>query len=112
MFIVSKVAETPEEVRRWFLQEVGKLWPVAGGSLSLRKNRCIRPNCPLCRSGEGHPAYALHTRSQGRQTSLYVPDALVEEVKRAVENRKKLQQLLIEAGRRYVSALKAQRKRR
>jgi hypothetical protein len=29
-----------------------------------------------------------------------------------VENRKKLQALLVEAGRRYVNALKAQRKRR
>lgn len=102
--------ETPGDVRRWFLKEVEKLWPIAGGSLSLRKNRCIRPNCSLCRSGEGHPAYALHTRSQGRQTSLYVPDELVAEVEVAIQNRKKLQQLLVEVGRRYVKALKAQRK--
>ena len=34
--------------------EVEKLWPVIGGSWSLRKNRCIRPHCPRCRSGEGH----------------------------------------------------------
>jgi hypothetical protein len=104
--------ELPEDVRKWFLREVEKLWPLAGGSLSLRKNRCIRPNCPVCRSGEGHPAYALHTRSQGRQTSLYVPDELVERVEAAVQNRKKLQDLLVEAGRRYVNALKTQRKRR
>jgi hypothetical protein len=106
------VDELPEDVRQWFLREVEKLWPLAGGSLSLRKNRCIRPNCPVCRSGEGHPAYALHTRSQGRQTSLYVPDELVEKVKGAVQNRKKLQELLVEAGRRYVNAIKAQRKKR
>lgn len=104
--------ESSEHVRKWFMKEVEKLWPLAGGSLSLRKNRCIRPNCPMCRSGEGHPAYALHTRSQGRQTSLYVPDELVEKVGGAVQNRKKLQDLLVEAGRRYVNALKAQRKRR
>jgi hypothetical protein len=104
--------ENPEDVRKWFLKEVEKLWPLAGGSLSLRKNRCIRPNCPVCRSGEGHPAYALHTRLQGRQTSLYVPDELVEKVEVAVQNRKKLQQLLVEVGRRYVNAIKAQRKRK
>lgn len=104
--------ETPEAVRKWFLKEVEKLWPLAGGSLSLRKNRCIRPNCPVCRSGEGHPAYALHTRLKRRQTSLYVPDELVEKIEVAVQNRKKLQALLVEAGRRYVNALKAQRKRR
>ena len=46
------------------------------------------------------------------QTSLYVPDELVEKVEVAVQNRKKLQELLVEAGRRYVNALKVQRKRR
>jgi hypothetical protein len=66
----------------------------------------------MCRSGEGHPAYALHTRTGGRQTSLYVPDDLVEKVEVAVENRKKLQELLVETGRRYVNALKEERKRR
>jgi len=106
------MSERPEDVRKWFLKEVEKLWPVAGGSFSLRKNRCIRPNCLMCRSGEGHPAYALHTRLGGRQSSLYVPDDLAGEVEVAVENRKKLQALLVEAGRRYVNALKAQRKRR
>ncbi len=103
--------ETPDDVRRWFFKEVERLWPVAGGSLSLRKNRCIRSHCPVCRSGEGHPAYALHTRLGGKQTSLYVPDDLVEKVEVAVENRKRLQELLIEAGRRYVRALKEERKR-
>ena len=49
--------ETPEEVRKWFLIEVEKLWPVIGGSWSLRKNRCIRPHCPLCRSGQGQKSY-------------------------------------------------------
>ena len=29
------VGETPEDVRKWFLKEVEKLWPLAGGSLSL-----------------------------------------------------------------------------
>jgi len=106
------MSETPEDVRRWFLKEVEKLWPLAGGCLSLRKNHCIRSNCPMCRSGEGHPAYALHTRTGGRQTSLYVPDDLVERVEVAVENRKKLQELLVETGRRYVNALKEERKRR
>jgi hypothetical protein len=43
---------------------------------------------------------------------LYIPDELVEKVQMAVENRKKLQELLGETGRRYVQALKAQRKRR
>ncbi len=106
------IPETSDDLRKWFFKELEKLWPLAGGSLSLRKNRCIRPNCPVCRSGEGHPAYSLHTRSEGRQTSVYVPDELVPQVEVAVQNRKRLQALLVEVGRRYVNALKAQRNRR
>ena len=104
--------ETPEDVRQWFLAEVEKLWPVVGGSLSLRKNRCIRKNCLACQIGEGHPAYALHTRVQGRQSSVYVPDDLARMVAAAAKRREKLKALLVEAGIRYVRALKARRGRR
>jgi hypothetical protein len=41
-----------------------------------------------------------------------VPDDLVEKVEGAVANRKKLQELLVEAGRRYVKALKEERSKR
>ena len=102
--------EKPEDLRKWFLSEVEKLWPISGGSLSLRKNRCIRPNWQMCRSGGGHPAYALHFRFDKRQTSIYVPDDLVEHLETAIENRKKLQTLVLETGRRYLAALKSQRK--
>jgi hypothetical protein len=72
---------------------------LAGGSLSLRKNRYISPNCHMGKSGEGHPAHALHTRLQGQPTSLYIPAELVGKVEAAVKNRKNLQELAIEPGR-------------
>jgi hypothetical protein len=47
------------------------------------------------------------------KTEIKKPDIkLVGKIEVAVQNRKKLQELLVEAGRRYVNALKAQRKRR
>jgi hypothetical protein len=104
--------ETPGEVKRWFLEAAAKLMPVSGGTVSLRKNRCIRKNCQLCRYGEGHPSYALHFRVGGRQHSLYLPDDLSEEMAQAVANGRKLKVLMVEAGRRYLKALKAERKRR
>jgi hypothetical protein len=52
----------------------------------------------MCRSVEGHPAYTLHIRSGGRQTSLYLPDKPGEKVE------------VVEAGRRYMNALKLQRR--
>jgi hypothetical protein len=103
-------AETPEEVRRWFLAEVAKLWPVAGGSLSLRKSPCVREHCAACEAGEGHPSYVLYTRRAGRRGSRYVPDALAREMATAVAHGRRLHALIVEAGRRYLDARKARRR--
>jgi len=99
--------ETSDDVRRWFLTEVAKLWPVAGGSLSLRKSPCIRERCSACASGEGHVSYVLYTREAGARHSRYVPDALARDVAQAVANGRRVQALLLEAGRRYLHARKA-----
>jgi len=101
-------AETPKDVRQWFAAAIRELWPVAVGSLSLRKGPCIRPNCPACASGEGHSSYALYGRRANRRFSIYVPEKLVPEVRAAIQNGRELQELINEAGVRYVSALKRQ----
>ena len=98
--------ETPDEVRRWFKDTVGSLWPVALGSLSLRKSPCIREHCRLCGSGEGHSSYALYGKKGNRRFSIYVPDDLASELERAIQNGRRLQDLVMEAGRRYALALK------
>jgi len=98
--------ESTEDVRRWFAEVIRDLWPVAVGSLSLRKGACIRPNCPACASGEGHSSYALYGRRRNRRFSIYVPEKLVPEVRAAVQNGRELQELINQAGVRYVSALK------
>ena len=103
--------ETPEEVRRWFLSTVQKMWPVAEGSLSLRKSPCVRKNCQACAKGEGHKSYILYGRSEGRRSSVYVPDALAQQVQTAIDNGRELQQLMSEAGVRYVNALKTARRK-
>jgi len=102
--------ESPDEVRRWFLAEVAKLWPVAGGSLSLRKSPCTRERCSACEGGEGHVSYVLYTREAGTRHSRYVPDALARDLEQAVANGRRLQALLVEAGRRYLHARKAARR--
>lgn len=94
------------EPRRRFLDSVQRLWPVAAGSLSLRKSPCIRENCPACKSGRGHSSYALYGRHQGRRFSIYIPEELVPEVRSAIRNGRLLQDLINDAGVRYVQALK------
>ena len=98
--------ETTDDIRRWFRDAIQSLWPIAEGSLSLRKCPCIRPNCPACARGEGHSSYVLYGRQGKKRLSIYVPENLVPEVQAALENGRRLQQLMNEAGLRYVRALK------
>ena len=53
------------------------LWPVADGSLSLRKSSCVRANCRVCAAGEGHRSYVLYGRGAKKRFSIYVPEQLV-----------------------------------
>lgn len=79
------------------------------GSLSLRRSPCIRENCAACRSGEQHRSYVLSGRLQGRRVSVYVPEELVPEVRRCLDNGRAIQELLHEAAPRYIKALKRAR---
>jgi hypothetical protein len=102
----------PSEVRRWFFEAVQALWPVADGSLSLRKSSCVRPNCQACASGEGHRSYVLYGRGKKKRFSIYVPDELVPDIQAALENGRLLKDLVSEAGVRYTHELKEKRQSR
>jgi hypothetical protein len=99
-------SESPADVQRWFHSHSASLWPAALGSLSLRRTRCIRKNCSACASGEKHPSWALSGHVQGKRFSLYVPESLVPDVQRCLENGRALQELLYASALRYVQALK------
>jgi hypothetical protein len=116
---VSRITRTtkpkdqkPDEVRQWLLAAIRDLWPVADGSLSLRKSPCVRTNCAACASGEGHRSYVLYCRRGGQRFSVYVPEELVADVQLALENGRRLKELIGIAGERYVHALKNERRSR
>ena len=98
--------ETSSDVVRWLQGEAAGLWPALLGSLSYRRSPCVRENCPACRSGEQHPSYVLYGRQKGRRVAVYVPEELVPEVQRGLDNGRALQELLQQAAPRYVKALK------
>ena len=98
--------ESPSDVQRWLQRKAADLWPAALGSLSLRRTRCMRKNCSACLSGEKHPSWVLSGHIQDQRFSLYVPEALVPEVQRCLENGRALQDLLYASAVRYVKALK------
>ena len=101
--------ESPSDVVRWLESRSADVWPALLGSLSLRRSPCIRENCQACLSGEQHRSYVLYGRLKGRRFSIYVPEELVPEVRRCLDNGRALQELLHEAAARYVKALKRER---
>jgi hypothetical protein len=108
---MARKSDSTSGVEVWFRQRESKLWPLALGSLSLRRSRCIRKRCHACETGEQHPSYVLYGRHQGRRFALYIPDALVPEVRRALAHGRAFQVLLMETGLRYLRALKNERRR-
>jgi hypothetical protein len=101
-----RTTESPTDLVRWLESEAADLWPAILGSLSFRRSPCGRENCAACLSGEQHWSHVLYGRHNGRRFAVYVPEDLVPQVRRAVENGRALQDLLVQAGPRYVRALK------
>jgi len=101
--------ESSTDVVRWLQSEAAELWPALLGSLSYRRSPCVRENCPACRSGEQHPSYVLYGRVKGRRVAVYVPEELVPQVQRSLDNGRALQELLQQTAPRYVKALKRER---
>lgn len=102
--------ESVADVERWFRRQIDKLlWPVALGSVSLRRSPCVRPACYACQSGEQHPAWVLAGTRKGRQHVVYLPDAVAPKVEAAVKNSRAIQDIIFEAGLRYARALKRER---
>jgi hypothetical protein len=107
--VYMKPSESPADVVRWLEGQTVKIGPAILGSLSLRRAPCIRENCQACLSGEQHPSWVLYGRAKGRRFSVYVPEELVPEVRRCLDNGRALQDMLYEAAPRYVKALKRAR---
>jgi len=101
--------ESPSDVARWMESQTASIWPAMFGSLSLRRAPCVRENCSACRSGEQHSSYVLYGRLKGRRFSVYIPEELVPEVQRCLDNGRALQEVLYEAAPRYIKALKREK---
>lgn len=106
---MPRASESPADVQRWFQTHVAGLWPAALGSLSLRRSPCVREHCRACRAGDQHTSHVVYGRVKGRRFALYIPEALVPEVRRGLDHGRALQDLLAQAALRYIRALKLER---
>jgi hypothetical protein len=59
--------------------------------------------------GEQHRSYVLYDRAEGRRIAVYVPEELVPQVQRGLDNGRALQDLLHQVAPRYIKALKRER---
>src|SRR5260370_19167991 len=112
MLVMNRIeSESASAVMGWLQSEAAVLWPAFLGSLSLRRSRYVRVNCAACLSGEQHQSYVLYDRAEGRRIAVYVPEELVPQVQRGLDNGRALQNLLHHAAPRYIKALKRERAR-
>ena len=88
----------PSALQHDFLQKLLALWPALKGSLAQVHKPCIRPNCKACARGDKHPNYLLAFTQKGKRRCLYVPLAMVPVIQRALNNGRRIEQLLYESG--------------
>lgn len=93
-------------VKTKLLAELSELWPAAKGSVREYKQKCKNKNCARCASGERHPIWEFTYYENKRQRSKHIPRGLVDEVKLALENGRKIEALLVQAGLEYIDEIK------
>jgi hypothetical protein len=76
-----------------------ELSSVLAGSLVKQYVICGKPGC-RCQRGQKHgPLFYLYWKEQGRSRSLYVPREKVGEIRRQIQNYRRLQKELAKRGR-------------
>lgn len=98
MLRLVKQKKPRSPVSKRLLEKLLALWPALKGSLAEVRKPCIRPNCQACARGEKHPNYLLAFTSKGRRQCMYVPLAMVPALQRALQNGRRIEQLLYEMG--------------
>jgi hypothetical protein len=95
-------------MQKRFREQLLALWPALKGSLAQVRKPCIRPDCRACARGDKHPNYLLAFTQKGRRRCLYVPKAMVAVLQRALENGRRIEQLLQEMGPALLREYRAQ----
>ena len=82
-------------------------FPVAKGSLTATHSPCTRKGCRLCAEGRGHPKLIFTFRENGKLRGLYVRPQHEARLRRAIENGRELERLLVESGRDMVLGMRS-----
>jgi hypothetical protein len=75
------------------LAQIHGIQPFTEGSLTVTTKRCGNPKCRCAHEGPLHETALLTWKESGKTRSLYVPQALREEVARWIEQARRLKLL-------------------
>ena len=74
------------------VEQLKELGPILQGSIATIKSTCGKANCK-CTRGEKHTSIVLSKKVDGKTKSLYIPNDMVAEAKKWVQENKKLRNL-------------------
>jgi hypothetical protein len=78
--------------------------PLLRGALVLQYRSCGKSYC-RCQTGQKHPALYLHTRSGDQRVRIYIPPALHEAVRVAIENGHRIDDAIDQVSQHNLQAL-------
>ena len=100
---------TSQEKKLWksFLNDVKALGQVSKGSLGQFWRKCGLPGCKQCKdNGKGHLSYKLTFKQNGKSCTRFVGPSQVEAMREALENGKKLTDMMLKYGLEYLRIMK------
>lgn len=106
--LMKKKTPSLVPLRTEFHRDFKGFFPVAHGTLSLVRKTCNNPNSRLCASGERHPAWTFVFRKDGKARCMHVQPRHVEIVRKAVENGRKLEEMILDEGIALLERLREQ----
>ena len=89
------------------LKKLATASPVLAASLGTYAHRCGRPSCRCHRGGPLHAGQHVTFKEAGRSRTVYVPKALLPEVRAWLAEHRRLKQLLREIHQLTVALLRA-----
>jgi hypothetical protein len=99
MYIILYIYLTMKKtLQKDWAKEIRRLWPCLKGSLAKVYKPCIRKNCPACLRGDKHPNWLLAYTQNGKRRCAYVPLEMVETIRRALNNGRRLEKILYRMG--------------
>ncbi|MEA2592011.1 MAG: hypothetical protein QOD62_1842 [Actinomycetota bacterium] len=103
--MTSRIQRTPQErqARSRAVQLLADK-PLLRGSLVLQYRSCGKSYC-RCQTGRKHPALYLHTRSGDQRVRLYIPPALHEAVRAAIETGRRIDDAIAQVSQHNLQAL-------